>query len=133
MPSVFTKIINREIPSNIIWENDQFIAFLDISPIRPGHTLVVPKKEVDYIFDLDDKTYHGLFNTVSMIAKALKIAISCERVCVAVEGFMVPHVHVHLIPCDTHEDFMGENRIELTGQEMTEMKERLIQELNLMS
>ncbi len=100
MASIFTKIINREIPAYIVSENDDFIAFLDAFPIKKGHTLVIPKKEVDYIFDLDGDTYTSLMEFTKTIATGLKKAIPCEKVGVAVVGLEVPHVHVHLVPMD---------------------------------
>jgi histidine triad (HIT) family protein len=100
MASIFTKIINREIPAHIVAENDNFIAFLDAFPIKKGHTLVVPKKEVDYIFELDSATYSSLMEFTKTIAVGLKKAIPCEKVGVAVVGLEVPHVHVHLVPMD---------------------------------
>ena len=129
MASVFTQIINREIPSNILWEDDNYIAFLDISTMRPGHTLVVPKKEVDYIFELDDETYQGLFIAVKKISEALKKASGADRIGVAVEGFFVPHAHVHLIPINTHEDFMAQNREEQSDEQKAEMAEKIKREL----
>lgn len=98
MASIFTKIINREIPAHIVAENDDYIAFLDVFPIKRGHTLVIPKKEVDYIFDLDDATYNGLFQFAKKVAAGVKAAIPCEKVGVAVVGLEVPHVHIHLVP-----------------------------------
>lgn len=98
MASIFTKIINREIPAHIVAENDDFIAFLDVFPIKKGHTLIVPKKEVDYIFDLDDATYNSLFQFAKEVAVGVKAAIACKKVGVAVIGLEVPHVHLHLVP-----------------------------------
>jgi len=104
MASIFTKIINREIPGHIVAEDDQFIAFLDINPLVMGHTLVVPKQEVDYIFDLDDEIFTGL-NLFSMkVAKAIESVVPCERIGIAVIGLEVPHTHVHLIPLRTMDD-----------------------------
>ena len=98
MPSIFTRIINREIPGHIIAEDDRFIAFLDITPLVEGHTLVVPKKEVDYIFDLDDSTLADMMVFAKKVAVAIKKTISCKRIGVAVIGLEVPHTHVHLVP-----------------------------------
>lgn len=104
MASIFTKIINREIPGHIVAEDDNYIAFLDINPLVEGHCLVVPKKEVDYIFDLDDEMLSGLHLFAKKVAKAIKSSISCNRVGVAVIGLEVPHTHVHLVPLNTMDD-----------------------------
>lgn len=98
MPSIFTKIINGEIPCYKITEDENYFAFLDISPLAKGHTLVVPKKEVDYIFDLDDTTLSGLMVFAKKVAHALDKAVPSSRVGVAVVGLEVPHAHVHLVP-----------------------------------
>lgn len=104
MASIFTKIINKEIPGHIVAENDHFIAFLDINPLVKGHCLVVPKKEVDYIFDLDDDALSNLFLFAKKIAKGIKKSIPCLRVGIAVIGLEVPHTHVHLVPLNTMND-----------------------------
>lgn len=104
MASLFTKIINREIPGHIVAEDDRYIAFLDINPLVMGHTLVVPKKEVDYIFDLDDDTLAGLQLFCKKIAHAIQKAFPCNRIGVAVIGLEVPHTHVHLVPMNSMGD-----------------------------
>lgn len=104
MASLFTKIINREIPAHIVAEDDHFIAFLDIMPLVPGHTLVVPKKEIDYIFDHDDKTLSEMMLFAKKVAIAIKKTIPCKRVGIAVIGLEVPHTHVHLVPMNTMDD-----------------------------
>jgi histidine triad (HIT) family protein len=104
MASLFTKIINREIPGHIVAEDDRYIAFLDINPLVMGHTLVVPKKEVDYIFDLDDDTLTGLQLFSKKVAAAIKQSFPCNRVGVAVIGLEVPHTHVHLVPLNSMDD-----------------------------
>lgn len=104
MASIFTRIINREIPGHIVAEDDRFIAFLDIMPLVMGHTLVVPKKEVDYIFDLDDDTLAGLHLFAKRVAAAISEVVPCERIGIAVIGLEVPHVHVHLVPMNTMSD-----------------------------
>ena len=103
-PSIFSKIINKEIPSYIIEDNEHFIAFLDVFPLAKGHVLVVPKKQVDYIFDLEPELYLGLWLFANKIAKKLEQAIPCKRVGVAVIGLEVPHAHIHLIPLQSVED-----------------------------
>ena len=104
MPSIFTKIINREIPGYILAEDDRYIAFLDINPLVLGHTLVVPKEEIDYIFELEDSTLSGLHLFAKKIAKAVRIAVPCKRIGVAVIGLEVPHTHVHLVPMNAADD-----------------------------
>jgi histidine triad (HIT) family protein len=104
MPSIFTRIINREIPAHIIAEDEQFIAFLDVMPLVEGHTLVVPKQEVDYIFDLDAATLADMMVFAQKVALTLKKTISCKRIGVAVIGLEVPHAHVHLVPMNNMGD-----------------------------
>lgn len=121
MSSVFTKIINKEIPAYIIDEDDDFIAFLDISPIQKGHTLVVPKKEIDYIFDLDDNYLSKILIYSKKIANALKKTVSCNRIGISVIGLEVPHTHVHLIPINSIEDMDFRNKVDLSKEEMIEL------------
>ena len=104
MSSIFTRIINREIPAHIIAEDERFIAFLDVMPLVEGHALVVPKKEVDYIFDLDATTLADMMVFAQKVAIALKKTISCKRIGVAVIGLEVPHTHVHLVPMNNMGD-----------------------------
>jgi histidine triad (HIT) family protein len=104
MASIFTRIIRREIPAHIVAEDDQCIAFLDINPLVLGHVLVVPKKEVDYIFDLDDATLSALHLFAKKVALAIEKVVPCERIGVSVVGLEVPHTHVHLIPMDSADD-----------------------------
>jgi len=104
MATIFSKIIKGEIPCYKIAENDDYFAFLDINPLRAGHTLVVPKKETDYIFDLDDKYLAGMIIFSKKIASAIKIVIPCNRIGVAILGLEVPHAHIHLVPMDTMDD-----------------------------
>jgi histidine triad (HIT) family protein len=119
MPTIFTKIINREIPAYIIAEDDRFIAILDIMPLVIGHTLVIPKQEVDYIFDLDNDTLASMSLFAKKVAKALKSAIPCKRIGVAVIGLEVPHTHVHLVPMNA----MGD--INFTRPKLNPSKEEL--------
>ena len=109
MPSIFSKIIAGEIPCYKIAENADFMAFLDVFPLKKGHVLVVPKKEIDDVFDLDNETYLGLMSFSKTIATALKKAIPCNRVGVSVVGLEVPHAHVHLIPINTVNDMNFSN------------------------
>ncbi|MDD3458143.1 MAG: HIT family protein [Weeksellaceae bacterium] len=126
MASIFTKIIKGEIPSFKIAENEDFIAFLDAFPVVKGHVLVVPKKEVDKIFDLDKSTYNQLMEFAYDIAQGIEKAIPCLRVGMAVVGLEVPHVHVHLIPLNKMSDisFTGP-KLELEQEEMKEIAERI--------
>jgi histidine triad (HIT) family protein len=104
MATIFTKIIRGEIPSYKIAEDERFFAFLDINPLHEGHTLVVPKVETDYIFDLDDETLSGLMLFSKKVAVAIEKAVPCKRTGVAIVGLEVPHAHVHIIPMDSMED-----------------------------
>ncbi len=104
MASIFSKIVDREIPAHIVAEDDKYLAFLDINPLAEGHTLVIPKKEVDYVFDLDHQTLAGLFSFSKGVAKAIEKVVSCERIGVSVIGLEVPHAHVHLIPINAVDD-----------------------------
>jgi histidine triad (HIT) family protein len=119
MPSIFTRIINREIPAYILAEDERYIAFLDINPLVVGHALIVPKKEVDFIFDLDDDTLAGLHVFAKKVAQAIRKAIPCKRVGVAVIGLEVPHTHIHLVPMNT----MGD--LNFTRPKLTPSKEEL--------
>jgi len=98
MPTIFTKILAGEIPAHKILENDQYLAFLDIRPVNPGHTLVIPKQEIDYIFDIEDELLKGLVIFAKKIARAVRKTIPCKKVGVMVAGLEVPHAHIHLIP-----------------------------------
>lgn len=107
MASIFTKIINGEIPAYKVAEDDNYFAFLDIFPVAKGHVLVIPKKEVDYLFDLDDETYVGLQMFAKKVARGLKKAIPCEKVGVLVLGLEVPHAHLHLVPMQNEGDLLN--------------------------
>lgn len=113
MSTIFTKIIKGEIPSYKVAENDKFFAFLDINPNAKGHTLVVPKKEVNRLFDLDEETYNELMSFSREIAIAQKKVIDCDRIGMAVIGLEVPHVHVHLIPLNAMEDIQFTKKVKL--------------------
>lgn len=127
MSSIFTKIINGDIPSYTIAEDDHFIAFLDAMPLVKGHTLVVPKKEVDLIFDLDSEEYKNLWGFAQQVAKKIKNAVPCVRVGVAVVGLEVPHAHIHLIPLNKVEDMNFKNeRLKLTDEEYREIQKSII-------
>lgn len=121
-PSIFTKIITKEIPAYIIDENDDFIVFLDVFPLAKGHVLVVPKKQVDYIFDLEPEIYAGLWSFANKIAKRIEKAIPCKRIGIAVIGLEVPHAHVHLIPLQSVEDInFIRPKLKLSNEEMEDI------------
>lgn len=118
MATIFTRIINGEIPCYKVAENDKFFAFLDIRPLTPGHTLVVPKQETDYLFDIDDDTLAEMMVFAKKIAKAMKETIECNRIGVAVLGMEVPHAHIHLVPMNSERDILFTNpRASLTEDE----------------
>lgn len=121
MSSIFSKIINGEIPSYKVAEDDHFFAFLDIRPLQKGHVLVVPKVEVDYIFDLDDTTLSALMLFSKRVAKAIEASIPCERIGVAVIGLEVPHCHVHLAPINSIHDMNFAKVKEIPEAEMQEI------------
>lgn len=130
MATIFTKIINGEIPSYKIAENDQFYAMLDIRPLAKGHTLVIPKKENDYIYDLDDDTLVGLNLFAKKVALAVNKAIECKRVGVLVIGTEVPHTHIHLIPFQREEQMaITSPRLDLDAEEMKEIQEMITAQL----
>ncbi|MBE6327977.1 MAG: HIT family protein [Bacteroidales bacterium] len=118
MATIFTRIIKGEIPCYKIYEDENYFAFLDINPLQKGHTLVIPKKEDDYIFNLDDNTYAGLMMTAKKIAAAIKESTNCKRVGVTVLGMEVPHVHIHLVPMNSEKDMLFSNpKKELSKEE----------------
>jgi histidine triad (HIT) family protein len=104
MATIFTKIVNGEIPCYKVAEDADFLAFLDINPLQEGHTLVIPKKEVDYIFDVDDELHAGLWNFAKKVGKAIEKVIPCQRIGITVIGLEVPHAHIHLIPLQSMYD-----------------------------
>ena len=123
MATIFTKIAKGDIPSYKVAENDEFYAFLDIAPMAKGHTLVIPKNvEDDYIFNLDNETYMGLCAFAKKVAQALKAAVPCQRVGVAVLGMEVPHTHIHLVPLQTEGDMdFRKKKLELSQEEFSEI------------
>lgn len=126
MASVFTKIINREIPGHIIAEDEQHVAFLDISPLVMGHVLVVPRQEVDYIYDMEDDALAQLHVFAKNVAKAIKKSVSCTRVGVAVIGLEVPHVHIHLVPLRTMDDInFTRPKLKPSQEELKAMAEKI--------
>lgn len=132
MSSIFTKIIKGEIPSHKIAENDQFFSFLDIRPVAKGHTLVVPKVEIDYIFDLDDDTLRDMTLFSKKIAAAIKSVVPCNRIGISVIGLEVPHAHVHLIPISALSDMdFAKERVSMSPDEMEELAQRIAAKVKL--
>jgi histidine triad (HIT) family protein len=126
MSSIFTKIINGEIPSYKVAENDEFFAFLDISPLAEGHVLVIPKKEIDYIFDIDNELYARFFVFAKELAKAIKKVISCERIGISVVGLEVPHAHIHLIPINNVGDMsFTKQRVKMSSESMVRLAQSI--------
>ncbi len=125
MASIFSKIISGEIPSYKIYEDSNFLAFLDIDPNALGHTLCIPKKEIDQIFDLDDKTLSELIIFSKKIANAIKKAVVCKRVGISVIGLEVPHVHVHLIPINNMNDMSFNSKVNLTDNQFIETMNKI--------
>lgn len=126
MASIFSRIIAGEIPSYKVAEDENYYAFLDINPLTKGHTLVVPKREVDYLFDLDDPTLAGMMLFAKRVARKIEREIACNRVAVVVLGLEVPHAHIHLIPIKSENDVdFHRKKLELTPDEFREIAERL--------
>jgi len=124
--SIFSKIVAGEIPAYKVAETDQFLAFLDISPLAEGHVLVIPKKEVDYIFDIDDETYTGLQIFAKIVATGLRKAISCKRIGVAVIGLEIPHAHIHLIPMNSVSDLnFSRTKMSFTPEQLAATAEKI--------
>jgi histidine triad (HIT) family protein len=130
MASIFSKIIAGEIPCHKIAENDQYFAFLDVFPCAVGHVLVVPKQEIDYLFDLSDELYAGLMAFAKQIEPAIRKAVPCKRVGVAVIGLEVPHAHVHLIPMNSMSDMNFHNKLKLSPEELAETAAKIRSFLN---
>jgi histidine triad (HIT) family protein len=132
MATIFTKIIKCEIPCYKIAEDDNYFAFLDINPLKAGHTLIVPKKETDYIFDLDDKCLSGLFLFAKKVAIAIKSAFPCNRIGVAVLGLDVPHAHIHLVPMDTMEDInFKKTKLKFSPEEFKDIAAKISRKVTL--
>ena len=126
MATLFTRIIQGEIPSYKIHEDEKYYAFLDINPLTKGHTLVVPKQETDYIFDLDDKTLAEMILFAKKIAQQIKEKINCKRVAMVVLGMEVPHAHIHLIPINSESDVdFHKAKLQLTNDEFLEIQNKL--------
>ena len=127
MPTIFTRIASGEIPSYKVAENEDYYAFLDINPLAEGHTLVIPKKtEQDYIFNLDEDTYSGLWSFARKVAKAIEAAVPCKRVGVAVLVMEVPHTHIHLVPLNTESDMdFRKKKLELTEEKFRQIAQSI--------
>ena len=126
MATIFSRIISGEIPSYRVAEDDRFFAFLDINPMQAGHTLVVPKQETDYLFDLDDALLADMMLFAKRVAKAIEKAVECRRVGVMVIGLEVPHAHIHLIPIQQEGDMsLARKRVELTDEEFQQIAVRI--------
>jgi histidine triad (HIT) family protein len=126
MATIFSKIIKGEIPSYKIAENEDFFAFLDINPLKAGHTLIVPKKETDYIFDLEDVSLSAMFIFSKKIALAIKSAIPCNRIAVVILGLEVPHAHIHLVPMDSMDDVNFKNKkLKFSPEEFKEIAAKI--------
>lgn len=121
MSSIFTKIVNGEIPSYKIAEDENYLAFLDVNPNTIGHTLCIPKQEINKIFDMEEDLYLGLMKFSRKVAKALEKTVECKRIGVAVVGLEVPHVHVHLIPLHDMDDMRFQRKVSLTNEEFEEL------------
>ena len=125
MASIFTRIVNKEIPAYVIAETDDYLAFLDVRPQVKGHTLVIPKKEVDYIFDMEDEHLAGLMIFAKKVAKALKKAVPCARVGIAVIGLEVPHAHVHLMPINHVSDLGFGKSLDISKEKLMDIAAKI--------
>jgi histidine triad (HIT) family protein len=132
MAGIFTKIVQGQIPAYKVAEDADYLAFLDISPVAAGHTLVIPKKEVDYLFDLDDEAYIGLQKFAKKVAAGLKKAIPCKKIGVMVLGLEVPHAHIHLVPMQSEADLLNfSKKIKLTPAEFEAIAAKIAQEIRI--
>lgn len=130
MESIFSKIISGDIPAHKVAETLEYLAFLDINPLTEGHLLVIPKKEVDYIFDLDSESYVGLMMFAQIVANGLRKAIPCERIGLSVIGLEVPHAHIHLIPINTLDDMnFSRPKLQLSEERLAEIAEKIREQL----
>ena len=126
MSSIFTKIVRKEIPSYKVHENDKFYAFLDINPLKKGHTLVIPKNEIDCIFDLESDEYQNLWIFAKIVANGMQKVIDCKRISIVVMGLEVPHAHIHLIPLDNMNDInFNQPKLNLSVEEMQQIADKI--------
>jgi histidine triad (HIT) family protein len=134
MESIFSKIISGEIPSHKVAETSDFLAFLDIHPLREGHVLVIPKIEIDYIFDMGDEYYLNMMLFAKVVAKAIKVAIPCTKVGVAVIGLEVPHAHIHLIPMNSVSDMdFSKPKLDPTEVELSDVALKILEAMNVIN
>jgi histidine triad (HIT) family protein len=129
MASIFTKIVNGEIPCYKIAEDENYLAFLDVNPNAKGHTLCIPKQEINKIFDMEEQHYLGLMKFARTVAKAVEKSVECKRIGVAVVGLEVPHVHVHLIPLQDMDDMRFQRKTTLTAEEFSELAKQITSNL----
>lgn len=130
MAGIFARIASGEIPSYKIAEDERFFAFLDINPLAKGHTLVIPKKEIDYLFDMDEEMYKDLWQFAMKVAKAIKQVVPCIKVGVAVIGLEVPHAHIHLVPMNTMDDInFSRAKLSLPADEMKQLSDEIASEV----
>ena len=130
MASIFSRIVNKEIPAHVVAETDDYLAFLDVRPQAKGHTLVIPKKEVDYIFDMEDEHLAGLMIFAKKVAKALKKTVPCTRVGIAVIGLEVPHAHVHLMPINHVSDLGFGKSLDISKEELMDIAAKIAANLD---
>ena len=131
MPSIFTRIVNGEIPAHVVAESDEHLAFLDINPVSRGHVLVIPKQEVDYIFDLSDGLYSSLMLFSKEVSQAIERCVKCERIALSVIGLEVPHAHVHLIPINhLHDASFEKPRVEMSQEELRTLAAQIMETFN---
>lgn len=128
--SIFSKIIKREIPAHIVHENDDFMAFLDINPVQLGHTLVIPKKQIDYIFDINDEDLSTMMIFAKKVASGIKLATSCKRIGIAVLGFEVPHAHIHLVPLNQTSDMNFHNVQKVSNEQLMQIANEIKKHIN---
>ena len=130
MASIFSKIVAGEIPAHKVAETTQYLAFLDVNPLTEGHLLVIPKIEIDYLFDMDSESYVGLMMFAQIVAKGLKKAIPCSRIGMTVMGMEVPHAHVHLIPMNSMDDMnFSQPKLKLSEERLTELADQIREQL----
>jgi histidine triad (HIT) family protein len=130
MTTIFTRIVNKEIPCYKVAEDENYLAFLDINPLQQGHTLVIPKKEINYIFDMNDELHAGLWNFARKIGKAIEKVVPCQRIGITVIGLEVPHAHIHLIPLKTMYDMdFRKPKLSFTPEEFRMIAEKIAEQI----
>ncbi|MEI6883616.1 MAG: HIT family protein [Bacteroidota bacterium] len=126
MASIFTRIVNGEIPCHKVTEDDDYLAFLDINPLQEGHTLIIPKKEINYIFDMENDLHAGLWNFAKKVGKAIEKVVPCQRIGITVIGLEVPHTHIHLIPLKTMYDMdFRKPKLKFTNEELAAIAKKI--------